>query len=104
MEILQSFHFCTVLQVNNFHLLSMDIFYDFQIKNQITYELAYDFSMEQFIDFMMVQSNVNIKLESGAVNEKNARDWLEKSLTPVFENREKTLYFKGYNWYIYKLG
>ncbi len=77
---------------------------DFQIKNQITYELAYDFSMEQFIDFMMIQSNVNIKLESGAVNEENARDWLEKSLTPVFENREKTLYFKGYNWYIYKLG
>lgn len=78
--------------------------YDFQIKNQITYELTYDFSMEQFIDFMMIQSNVNIKLESGAVNEENARDWLEKSLTPVFENREKTLYFKGYNWYIYKLG
>ena len=77
---------------------------DFQIKNQITYELAYDFSMEQFIDFMMIQSNVNIKLESGAVNEENARDWFEKSLTPVFENREKTLYFKGYNWYIDKLG
>ena len=77
---------------------------DFQIKNQITYELAYDFSMEQFIDFMMIQSNVNIKLESGAVNEENERDWFEKSLTPVFENMEKTLYFKGYNWYIYKLG
>ena len=56
------------------------------------------------ISEQMIQSNVNIKLESGAVNEENARDWLEKSLTPVFENREKTLYFKGYNWYIYKLG
>ena len=31
----------------------------FRIKNQITYELFYDFSMEQFIDFMMIQSNVN---------------------------------------------
>lgn len=74
----------------------------FQIKNQVTYELSYDFSMEQFIDFMMIQSNVNTKIENGEVNEAEARDWFKNSLSPVFENRKKTLYFTGYSWYLYK--
>ena len=74
----------------------------FHIKNQITYELFYDFSMEQFIDFMMIQSNVNTKIENGEVSEVEARNWFKNSLSPVFENRKKTLYFTGYSWYLYK--
>ena len=58
--------------------------------------------MEQFIDFMMIQSNVNTKIENGEVSEVEARDWFKNSLSPVFENRKKTLYFTGYSWDLYK--
>lgn len=75
----------------------------FRIKEQITYELSYNFSMEQFIDFMMIQSNVNTKIENGKITELEAREWFEKTLSSIFKNMSKTLYFKGYNWYIYKL-
>ena len=74
----------------------------FEIENQITYELAYEFSMEQFVDFMMIQSNVNTKIENGTISEFEAREWFEKTLASIFNNKCRTLYFEGYNWYIIK--
>ena len=74
----------------------------FKIQNQITYELTYDFSMEQFIDFMMIQSNVNTKIENGTVTEREAREWFVNTLSSIFDDEIRTLFFSGYNWYIEK--
>lgn len=41
-------------------------------------QITYDFSMEQFIDFMMIPSNVNSKIENGKITEVEAREWFEK--------------------------
>lgn len=74
--------------------------YDFKIKKQINYEVTYDFSMEHFIDFMMIQSNVNAKIEDGTITEPQAREWFGKTLAPVFEDNVQTLLFQGYYWYM----
>lgn len=74
--------------------------YDFKIKKQINYELTHDFSMEHFIDFMMIQSNVNAKIEDETITETQAKEWFEKTLTPVFEDNVQTLLFQGYYWYM----
>lgn len=72
----------------------------FVMEKQTDYEMEYAFNLNAFVDFMMIQSNVNAKVESGEMTESGAREWLKKSLEPIFENCEKRLVFYGYSWYI----
>lgn len=44
---------------------------------------------------MMIQSNVNTKIENGEVSEVEARDWFKNSLSPVFENRKRRYILQG---------
>ncbi|MBQ9135606.1 MAG: class I SAM-dependent methyltransferase [Lachnospiraceae bacterium] len=75
----------------------------FEMEKQVTYELRYEFSLEEFIDFMMIQSNVNERIEKGILSVEEVRHWMESSLRPIFDNRKRTLLFEGYNWYIRKI-
>jgi hypothetical protein len=70
------------------------------MKKQTDYEMEYAFDLEKFVDFMMIQSNVNAQIESGNITADEARAWMLESLAPVFEDKEKTLIFYGYSWYI----
>ncbi|SFU99270.1 hypothetical protein [Butyrivibrio sp. INlla21] len=72
----------------------------FFIEKQTDYEMEYAFSPNAFVDFMMIQSNVNAIVESGEVNESAAREWMRKSLEPIFGSNEKQLVFYGYSRYI----
>lgn len=74
----------------------------FKMENQVTYNLTYDFSLDEFIDFMMIQSNVNEKIERGILSVKEVKIWMGNSLQPIFSNKKRTLLFEGYNWYIRK--
>ncbi|MBR4356818.1 MAG: hypothetical protein IKQ00_02740 [Butyrivibrio sp.] len=67
---------------------------------QINYELIHSFSLDDFIDFMMIQSNVNAKIESGEMVELQVRSWMNDTLSPIFKDREQELVFDGYTWYI----
>ena len=66
--------------------------------------MQYEFDLDSFIDFMMIQSNVNEKVERGDFSVKEVRNWMENSLKPLFYNQKQTLIFEGYNWYIRKKG
>lgn len=74
----------------------------FRMENQTRYELTYDFLLDEFINFMMIQSNVNEKIEKGIMSVEEVRSWMRNSLQPIFNEKSRTLIFKGYNWYIRK--
>ena len=79
-----------------------DLTEDFRMGKQIVYDMPYKFIFEDFVEFMMIQSNVNAKIESGSMAESEVREWMKKTLQDIFGGEAKTLIFSGYNWYIYK--
>lgn len=79
-----------------------DLTVAFNMEKQTTYDLTYKFSLEDFIDFMMIQSNVNEKIEKGTLSTEEVRNWMTESLQPIFNGEDRTLIFEGYNWYIRK--
>ena len=72
------------------------------MEKQIDYKMEYGFLLDEFVDFMMIQSNVNSRIEAGDVSEVDVQLWMKESLDPVFTGKEKTLIFSGYSWYIIK--
>lgn len=74
--------------------------YGFTMLNQVQYEMEYEFDMDSFIKFMMIQSNVNTKIEGEGRDINAVRKWFEQSLAPIFNFEKKTLIFEGYSWYI----
>ncbi|MCM1252844.1 MAG: class I SAM-dependent methyltransferase [Clostridium sp.] len=79
-----------------------DLSHGFVMEKQISYEMEYDFELDDFIAFMMIQSNVNVKIESGELTEEDVRLWMKRTLRDIFAGRRQTLIFFGYNWYIRK--
>lgn len=77
-----------------------DLSHGFVMEKQISYEMEYDFALDDFIEFMMIQSNVNAKIENGELTEENAKLWMKRTLYDIFSNKRQTLIFSGYNWYI----
>ncbi len=77
-----------------------DVGENFIIENQVTYEMQYEFDRNAFIDFMMIQSNVNVQIETGKKAEAEVRNWMEETLWPVFGEEKQVLIFKGYSWYL----
>lgn len=75
----------------------------FKMENRIIYDLSYEFSLEEFIDFMMIQSNVNEKIERNILSVEEVRNWMISSLQPIFDGKKRTLIFEGFNWYIRKI-
>lgn len=74
----------------------------FHIIKQISYEMTYSFSLENFVEFMSIQSNVNEKINDGQISEQQAKAWLRETLEPIFKDLNRTLIFKGYSWYLCK--
>ena len=74
----------------------------FIMEKQTDYDMEYEFELEPFVDFMLIQSNVNAQIESGRVSDDEAGEWMETSLLPIFENGKRQLIFHGYSWYIRK--
>ncbi|MBP3279748.1 MAG: hypothetical protein J6M44_12400, partial [Butyrivibrio sp.] len=74
----------------------------FVMEKQTEYDMEYSFTLDKFVDFMLIQSNVNAQIESGRVSAYEIRKWMMESLTSVFDGRERHLVFNGYSWYIRK--
>ncbi len=78
--------------------------YGFSMLRQEEYEMEYEFSLDSFLDFMMIQSNVNVKVEKEKRDVNMVREWFRQSLEPVFRHERETAVFTGYRWYIQKKG
>lgn len=77
--------------------------FGFHIVNQYSYEMTYEFTPDSFIEFMMIQSNINAKIEGEgrAVSEVQKRFY--ESLKSVFRNETEKLIFTAYSWYLINL-
>lgn len=78
--------------------------YGFRMVSQTDLEIEYMFDLESFIPFMMIQSNVNARIEKDERKEADVHQWFWQTLSPVFHNQTQRLLFKGYSWYLKKQG
>lgn len=74
--------------------------YGFWIQKQSKLQLEYTFNIEDFIKFMMIQSNVSTKIDVEGQNEEEIKGWFKNSLQHIFDSKERTLLFEGYSWYL----
>ena len=72
----------------------------FRILDQPDLIMSYSFRLESFIEFMMIQSNVNARIDGEGINEKHVYQWFLETLSPIFKEQEQVLLFKGYSWYL----
>lgn len=70
------------------------------IEKQTDVEMSYEFDLDAFIRFMMIQSNVNVQIEQGLRTEADVKEWFEKTLATIWGEGKQTLLFDGYNWYL----
>lgn len=77
--------------------------YGFLMRNQIRYELEYEFDLDSFIEFMMIQSNVNARIEGEGRCAREISGWLRRSVQPLFHEEKRTLIFTGYSWYMERI-
>lgn len=74
--------------------------YGFRMVDQINLKMEYSFDLKSFIEFMMIQSNVNAKIGKAGRKEEEVQQWFEQTLSPIFHNQTQCLLFKGYSWYL----
>lgn len=74
--------------------------YGFEMKKQKECLFEYEFDLESFVRFMMLQSNVNAQIEEKGKTLEIIRKWFEQALAPIFKGERKTLIFKGYYWWL----
>ena len=68
----------------------------FSFIKQTLCEMQYEFEMESFIRFMMTQTNINSKIESGYATEEEVTEWMLETLSPIFQRQKQILIFDGY--------
>ncbi|MCH5250778.1 MAG: class I SAM-dependent methyltransferase [Lachnospiraceae bacterium] len=71
---------------------------NFTIEKQIDYQLKYEYDIDSFIRFMMLQSNVNTQINIGHKTKTEIHSWMKDTLNPIFQNKNHTLIFNGYTW------
>ena len=74
--------------------------YGFHITKQVTYEFPYEFDLDSFIEFMLLQSNVIAQIEEGKQSLEDVTAWFYHSLAPIWQQSKEILFFDGYSWYI----
>lgn len=75
--------------------------YGFHIAAQEKYTNQFTMTKNQYIAYMLTQSNVVARVEEGQADLKTVRQWFEDSLEKVFRGKEQVLNFDGYVWFLY---
>ncbi|MCH5257569.1 MAG: class I SAM-dependent methyltransferase [Lachnospiraceae bacterium] len=71
---------------------------NFIIEKQFNFQLNYEYDIDSFIRFMLLQSNVNTQIDAGHKTETEIHSWMKKTLNPIFQDQPRTLLFNGYAW------
>ena len=68
-------------------------------KEEFTNELTW--SREEYIEYMLTQSNVIVAVDMGNETLSEARKWMHTTLAPIIPDREKGIFlFDGFIWYM----
>lgn len=72
----------------------------FRMVKQIPLELSYEFDLDAFVKFMMIQSNVNVRIEGNERSADQVRRWFYETLADIFASGKQTVFFTGYSWHL----
>lgn len=72
----------------------------FHIANDEPYTNEIGFSLDEYIDFIMTQSNVIVAVDTGKEDAAGVKMWLRNTLAPGFPEKKGTFIFRGYIWYL----
>lgn len=79
--------------------------YGFELAERMPVRLTWRFDRQSFTEFMMIQSNVNAKIEEGKTDVHTTERWFEDSLCQVFEKDTfRDAVFTGYLWILKYMG
>lgn len=74
--------------------------FGFAMLGQVCYDLEYEFDRDTFVRFMMLQSNVNAKIEGEGRAPEEVQEWFKQTLAMIFGGKRRTVFFTGYSWYL----
>ena len=77
--------------------------YHFRICFQDRITLKHPFSLDDFVEFMLIQSNVNARIEKEGLKPEEVREAFMRSLDRVFGKEKRVLIFQGYSWCFQKV-
>ena len=77
--------------------------YHFRICFQDRITLKHIFSLDDFVEFMLMQSNVNARIEKAGLKPEEVREAFMHSLDRVFGKEKRVLIFQGYSWCFQKV-
>jgi hypothetical protein len=64
------------------------------------YVLELPFHLEEYVGFLLTQSNVTAAVEEGRESAEDLRAWMTRGLGDVFGARQRSTRFGGYIWYL----
>lgn len=74
--------------------------YGFHIINDEPYSNDIVFSLAEYIDFIMTQSNVIVAIDTGKEDVTDVKMWMHTTLGALFSEEKGTFIFRGHIWYI----
>jgi SAM-dependent methyltransferase len=74
--------------------------YGFHVINDEPYTNDIVFSLDEYIDFIMTQSNVIVAIDTGKEDLTDVKMWLHTTLSPLFREEKGMFIFRGDIWYI----
>lgn len=77
--------------------------YGFRTVKQASFCLEHGFTKEEFVRFMMLQSDVNVRMDGKEKTRLEIEDWFTATLTPVFQKEREVGVFEGYYWLFEKI-
>lgn len=77
--------------------------YGFRTVKQTSFCLEHGFTKEEFIRFMLLQSDVNAQMGREGKTRSEVENWFTDTLTPVFQKEREAGVFDGYYWLFEKI-
>lgn len=72
--------------------------YGLQMKLQKELHMPYEMGLDDYVEFMLLQSNVIAKVEEKGRPLPEVKQWFYDTLTPIWNKTKEILYFDGYLW------
>lgn len=77
--------------------------FGYTMRSQKELRLSWEFDLDSFVRFMLIQSNVNEQIARGNVLPEQMQEWFYHTLASIFHGQSKILFFTGYVWYLQKM-
>ena len=75
--------------------------FDFSQAEDYTNEISW--SLDEYVDFLITQSNVIAAVDMGNESEAEVKTWMHTTLAPMMPEKKGTFLFRGYVWYLQRL-